>query len=522
MARRWSTSPERRSCPRPAPRCWRRPTRPRRACCRSCADRPPGRPRRGPVRTARTTATTVGGHHRIATCTARPSPQEGGDLDGRHVGRRPGQRPRHLHDHQPADADRGAPADRPEDQGHRAGQQRQRAPVGQHPACQAVRRPPRRTWPRRHLDRRPGDVVEHLGAGRQRRRAPSPARVDLHVTSVAAPAFTASSVVGKDQELVGPGGRRSRSRRATTSTEVTAAARPTSCRWRAAINAAGTGVRAAALEGRRTGQYRLQLTATTTGAAQRLRRRPAWPATTRSSGPAPTPAHRTSSGRRLTVDLGRRHLHRRAARHHLQGLDPAGRPTGDGHRRHRHAAAIAAVKALVDSVNTPLPDISSQTRPRRRRQHSTAGPLAGDSLSARSASACWPLGVAGGSPARRGRRADHPRRPAEVRRRRLRQARRHRPRRGRARWSAGVADRVKAVADGATGTVAAPSPPPSAAARTPCATSASRSTPGTAARPAPHSLERSTRRSRRPSGQAAEPVQLARGPARRPVRLRLG
>jgi flagellar hook-associated protein 2 len=197
--------------------------------------------------------------------------------------------------------------------------------------------------------------------------------VTFDVTSVAAAAFTASAVVGKSDPMAVPGSKITLTAGGKT-TEVTVD-KTDVVSVAAAINAAGTGVRAAALQVG-DGQYRLQLTSATTGAASGF-------AVTGLAGHDAI----TRAGTDAVIDLG-------------AGLEVA---SADGTFADvlpgttfkvtslqqgvqvsvatDTAAASTATKALVDAVNTLLQDITSHTRTKAPGDStSSAGPLVGDGL----------------------------------------------------------------------------------------------------------------------------------------------
>jgi flagellar hook-associated protein 2 len=197
--------------------------------------------------------------------------------------------------------------------------------------------------------------------------------VTFDVTAVAIPYFTASAVVAADHQLVAPGSTITLTR-GTTSTEVTLDATDV-VSVAAAINDAGAGVRATALRVA-DGQYRLQLTSTTTGAAS-----------TFSVSGLPGYDAIQRAGSDAVIDLGAGLVVSSADgtfEDVLPGTTVKVSSVQQGVQvsvANDTAASSTATKALVDSVNTLLQDMASHTRTKVAGvSTSTAGPLAGDSL----------------------------------------------------------------------------------------------------------------------------------------------
>lgn len=197
--------------------------------------------------------------------------------------------------------------------------------------------------------------------------------VTFDVTAVASPYFTASAAVAADHQLVTPGSTITLTR-GSTSTEVTLDATDV-VSVAAAINDAGAGVRATALRVA-DGQYRLQLTSTTTGAAS-----------TFSVSGLPGYDAIQRAGSDAVIDLGAGLVVSSADgtfEDVLPGTTVRVTSVQQGVQvsvANDTAASSAAAKALVDSVNTLLQDMASHTRTKVAGvSTSTAGPLAGDSL----------------------------------------------------------------------------------------------------------------------------------------------
>ncbi len=197
--------------------------------------------------------------------------------------------------------------------------------------------------------------------------------VRFDVTAVASAAFTASAVVGRNDQLAAPGSTITLTQ-GSTSTQVTLAATDVES-VATAINAAGGGVRAAALKVA-DGQYRLQLTSTTTGTA----------GTFSVDGLA---GHDTirRAGTDAVIDLGAGLTLTSSDGTFVDVLPGTtvkvtALATGvEVGVRRDDAAASAATKSLVDGLNTLLQDIKSHTRTKVAGDStSTAGPLVGDGL----------------------------------------------------------------------------------------------------------------------------------------------
>jgi flagellar hook-associated protein 2 len=198
--------------------------------------------------------------------------------------------------------------------------------------------------------------------------------VRFDVTSVASAAFTASAVVGADDALAVAGSTIT-VRQGTTTTAIDLGEATDVVSVAAAINASGAGVRAAALKVA-DGQYRLQVTSTTTGAASGFTveglvgyddiRRAGTDAVI-DLGAGLTVA--SADGRFADVLPGTSFR----VTSLQQGVE-VGATRDDG-------VSASAAKAVVDTLNILLQDITSHTRTKVAGQStSTAGPLVGDGL----------------------------------------------------------------------------------------------------------------------------------------------
>lgn len=198
--------------------------------------------------------------------------------------------------------------------------------------------------------------------------------VRFDVTSVASAAFTASAVVGKDDRLASANSTITISQ-GTTSTAVQLGEATDVVSVAAAINASGAGVRAAALKVAE-GQYRLQVTSTTTGAASGFTvdglvgyddiRRAGTDAVV-DLGAGLTVA--SADGRFADVLPGTTFRVTSVQ----QGVEVG--VTRDD------SVSASASKGIVDTLNILLQDIASHTRTRVAGEAtSTAGPLVGDGM----------------------------------------------------------------------------------------------------------------------------------------------
>lgn len=201
-----------------------------------------------------------------------------------------------------------------------------------------------------------------------------PGNVRFDVTAVASSAFTASAVVDADDRLA-PAGSSITITKGGTSTAVQLGEATDVVSVAAAINAAGAGVRATALKVA-DGQYRLQVTSTTTGAAQGFT----------VDGLVGYDDIRRA-GTDAVIDLGAGLTLTSADGSFVDVLPGTtvkvtALATGvEVGVKRDDAVASNATKGLVDGLNTLLQDIKSHTRTKVAGDStSTAGPLVGDGL----------------------------------------------------------------------------------------------------------------------------------------------
>ncbi len=198
--------------------------------------------------------------------------------------------------------------------------------------------------------------------------------ITFDVTSLASAHFTASSVVGVTDSVVA-GGATSLTISQNGVDTVVALDGEDVVSVAKAINAAGTGVRATALQVA-DGQYRLQLTSKTTGSAGAftVTGLQAYDEITRAGTDA-----EISLGGGLTVKSadGRFADVLPGTTFSVSKLETGATVSVAGDA----GSTTAAVKALVDSLNTSLQEITSRTRTKSATDKSSvAGPLVGDAL----------------------------------------------------------------------------------------------------------------------------------------------